>query len=93
MLLLCPINKNKGIESLKEHFNPTSPTDLQQSRIETQSLLNHASDSPNISAVFLYLRLNPGNPSLGNLEEGMQKISETLFVTLPMYILEEVVAL
>lgn len=93
MLLLCPINKNKGIESLKEHFNPTSPTDLQQSRIETQSLLNHASDSPNISAVFLYLRLNPGNPSLGNPEEGMQKISETLFVTLPVYILEEVVAL
>ena len=78
MLLLCPINKNKGIGSLKEHFNQTSPTDLQQSRIQTQSLLNHASDSPNIKPVFLYLRLNPRNPSLGNPKKGMQKISETL---------------
>lgn len=78
MLLLYPINKNKGIGSLKEHCNQTSPTDLQQSRIQIQSLLSDASDSPNIKAVFLYLRLNPGNPSLGNPKEGMQKISETL---------------
>ena len=78
MLLLCPVNKNKGIGSLKEHFNQTSPTDLQQSRIQTQSLLSHASHSPNIKAIFLYLRLNPGNPFLGNPKEGIQKISETL---------------
>lgn len=92
MLLLCPINKNKGIRSLKELKEPDFSNWFAKEQSTNQSL-SHASDSPNISPVFLNLRLNPGNPSLGNPEEGMQKISETLFVTLSVYIVEEVVAL
>lgn len=59
-MLLHSINKKKGLESLKRTniFNQTSPSDLQQ----TQSVLHHASDSPNIMLQEACLRLHPRVP-------------------------------
>lgn len=67
-IIICffvlPVNKEQGNRKSKRtviYFNQTYPSEIcSRAELKTPSLLDHASDSPNTSLIFLCFRLSPG---------------------------------